>query len=338
MLFPVKIRTNRGGAETMDHIFVKSEFAPLKRVVLAQSEFGFPTKKLTGVDFLTEENHELFSGPEVIGKDFSEAFPEQQKAWEVERKNLQKVLEKHEVEVLLPRKLTSFEKELGLEYGYSNFFTRDPFFTIGNLLIEGSLKLPHRRNEILPIRELLMNESNENDCLYFSIPKPDISQGIDSEQGPFLEGGDVLVLGKTIFAGNSGLASNTRGIEWLRNLVKRFGYKVIEVPLHPTILHLDCALSLVRDGLMIVCEEAFLNGIPEQLSHWDRVDVSLAQASRLATNGLLINETTYITDPEFIFIGEELEKRGITVEYVDYQLTRIFGGSFRCSTQPLLRN
>ena len=54
---------------------MKSEFAPLKRVVLAQSEFGFPTKELTGVDFLTEENHELFSGPEVIGKDFSEAFP-----------------------------------------------------------------------------------------------------------------------------------------------------------------------------------------------------------------------------------------------------------------------
>ncbi|MBO0462092.1 MULTISPECIES: dimethylarginine dimethylaminohydrolase family protein [Enterococcus] len=322
----------------MDHIFVKSEFAPLKRVVLAQSEFGFPTKELTGVDFLTEENQALFSGPEVMGKDFNEVFPEQQKAWEAERKNLQKVLEKYEVEVLIPRKLTTIEKELGNEYGYSNFFTRDPFFTIGDLLIEGSLKLAHRRNEILPIREILVNESNVNECLYFSIPKPDISQGIDSEQGPFLEGGDVLVLGKTIFAGNSGLASNTRGIQWLRNLVKRFDYEVIEVPLHPTILHLDCALSLVRDGLMIVCEEAFLNGIPEQLSKWDRVNVSLAQASRLATNGLPINETTYVTDPEFTFIGEELEKRGITVEYVDYKLTRIFGGSFRCSTQPLLRN
>ena len=36
-----------------------------------------------------------------------------------------------------------------------------------------------------------------------------------------------------------------------------FGYEVVPVRLHPHILHLDCALSLLREGLMIVCEEAF---------------------------------------------------------------------------------
>lgn len=30
----------------MTNIFVKSEFAPLKRVVMAQSEFAFPLKRL----------------------------------------------------------------------------------------------------------------------------------------------------------------------------------------------------------------------------------------------------------------------------------------------------
>ncbi|WP_232510152.1 hypothetical protein [Paenibacillus crassostreae] len=57
-------------------------------------------------------------------------------------------------------------------------------------------------------------ESNENKCLYLSIPKPDISKGQYSEEGPFLEGGDVLVLDKTIFVGRSGLASNENGIRW----------------------------------------------------------------------------------------------------------------------------
>lgn len=28
----------------MSNVFVKSEFAPLKRVILAQSKFAFPTK------------------------------------------------------------------------------------------------------------------------------------------------------------------------------------------------------------------------------------------------------------------------------------------------------
>lgn len=40
----------------MSNVFVKSEFAPLKRVVIAQSEFAFPAKEdLSDEEFLTEE-------------------------------------------------------------------------------------------------------------------------------------------------------------------------------------------------------------------------------------------------------------------------------------------
>ncbi|WP_042477329.1 dimethylarginine dimethylaminohydrolase family protein [Bacillus ndiopicus] len=322
----------------MNNIFVKSEFAPLKRVVLAQSEFAFAANNTgTDEDFLTEESLELYKNADVNGKNYKEVFPERQKAWEEERANLKKVLEKYDVEVLLPRMLTDYEKEIGYEDGYSNFFTRDPFFTIGNMLIEGSLRFPHRRNEVLPVRHILAEEANKYSCIYVSIPKPDISSGLDSEDGPFLEGGDVLVLDKTIYVGNSGLASNSNGVQWLKNLTSNFGYEVIEVPLHHTILHLDCALSIVREGLIIICEEAFLDGIPKQFKNWDKINVTLEQASRLATNGLPINDQVYITDFEFDFIGAELEQRGIKVEYIDFKISRSFGGSFRCSTQPLLR-
>ncbi|WP_155590813.1 dimethylarginine dimethylaminohydrolase family protein [Lysinibacillus cavernae] len=322
----------------MRNIFVQSEFAPLKRVVMAQSEFAFPaTEDQTDDDFLTEETLALYEGANTLGKNFKEVFPERQQQWELERANLKKVLEKYGVEVQVPRLLTNYEKELGKEDGYSNFFVRDPFFTIGHFLIEGSLRFPHRRNEILPVRNILAQEANENQCFYVSIPKPDIGEGQDCEAGPFLEGGDVLVLDKTIFVGNSGLASNKNGVQWLRNLASNVDYIVVEVPLHPTILHLDCALSLVREGLMIVCEEALVNGIPEQLKDWDKIHVSLEDAARLATNGLPVNEHVYITDEEFKWIGDQLEQRGITVEYVNFNISRSFGGSFRCSTQPLLR-
>lgn len=322
----------------MTNIFVKSEFAPLKRVVMAQSEFAFPAKEApTDDEFLTEETLALYASVDTLGKNFKDVFPERQQQWELERANLKKVLEKYGVEVQVPRRLTDYEKEVGKEDGYSNFFVRDPFFTIGHFLIEGSLRFPHRRNEVLPVRNLLAQEANENQCFYVSIPKPDMADGLDSEAGQFLEGGDVLVLDKTVFVGNSGLASNKNGVQWLRNLASNFDYTVVEVPLHPTILHLDCALSLVREGLMIVCEEALIDGIPKQLKDWDKIHVSLENAAKLATNGLPINEEVYITDKEFTWIGEQLAKRGITVEYVDFTISRSFGGSFRCSTQPLLR-
>ena len=57
----------------------------------------------------------------------------------------------------------------------------------------------------------------------------------------------------------------------------------------------------------------------------------------MATNGLPINPNVYVTDPVFKSVGDKLALYGIHVEYVDFQISRSFGGSFRCSTQPLVR-
>jgi len=233
--------------------------------------------------------------------------------------------------------LIAYEKESGKEYGCCNFFVRDPFFTIGTSIIEGSLRFFHRRNEILPIRDILVKEAYDSDAFYVSVPRPDISEGLEDEKGPFLEGGDILVLGKTVFVGNSGLASNHNGYLWLKSYLSHWNYEVVEVPLKKDVLHLDCALSLVKDGLMIVCEEALLNGIPESLKNWDRISVPYQDIAYLAVNGLPVNESVYILDPQFEYIAEQLRARGITVEYVDFKISRSLGGSFRCSTQPLVR-
>lgn len=251
---------------------------------------------------------------------------------------MQQLLESYGVEVFRPRLLTQHEKEQGKKQGtgYSNFFSRDPFFTVGNLLIEGNLNFIHRRKEILPIRAIL-NEWSSGETVYVAAPQPDVSEGEESTEGPFIEGGDVLVLGKTVFVGTSGLASSWNGITWLKNLLRHFDYSVIPVRLHPNILHLDCALSFLREGLMIVCAEAFLDGIPAELQSWDKIYVSLDEAAQLMTNGLPINEEVYITDNSFDRLIEDIEKRGIKVEGLDYQISRIFGGSFRCTTQALIR-
>lgn len=319
-------------------VFVENEFAPLQKVVLTVSEFGFPKAiRSEELRFLPDSDRE--SNNANLGKDFAEVYPEQQQAWELERTNFAAVLEKYKVEVLRPRHLTALEKELGAEDGYANFFVRDPFFTVGNTVIEGSLRFLQRRNEILPIRDIFEAHVYPEDCLYVAAPRPAVHDHADLADwhGPFIEGGDVLVYGKQLFVGNSGLASNSLGIRWLSKLLKPYGYQVEEVRLHPDILHLDCALGLIREGLMVVCEDAFLDGLPEQLKQWDKINVTLTEAGQLATNGLPINPDVYVTDPEFKHIGDKLSNYGIQVEYVDFQISRSFGGSFRCSTQPLLR-
>lgn len=313
-----------------EKVYVESEFAPLKRVVLTQTEvvLGKNTEKYVN------ENAKV---PEITDKYMAE--------WANERENLKRILEKYGVEVQRPRLLTEYEKMLGnVEGGYteasgiSNFFARDPFITIGNHIIECSLFSLYRRLEVLPIRPILQKEAEESGCYYVSIPQADISNGNDSTVGPFLEGGDVLVYGKTVFVGNSGRATNHAGIVWLRNYLGHFGYNVVEVKIDKDILHLDCILSFPRDGLMIVCEDAMPEGLPEELKSWDKILVTKDEAQALATNGLPIDDHTYITDIAFKdTVGKELERRGIHVEYIDYKLSRFAGGAFRCSTQPLLR-
>ncbi|QQT54248.1 hypothetical protein I6I98_03040 [Sphingobacterium multivorum] len=320
-------------------IFVENEFAPLKKVILTVSEFGFPEMmKVEDLRFLSST---ALEGDDAnAGKDFGEVYPELQKAWEQERHNFALLLEKYGVEVLRPRNLTTLEKVSGGEHGYSNFFVRDPFFTIGNAVIEGSIRFMQRRNEIWPIRDVLEREVYQSDCLYVAAPRPAMAaeEELGLWHGPFIEGGDILVYGKHIFVGNSGLSSNSLGIKWLAKLLQPYGYQVEEVKLHPNILHLDCALGLIREGLMIVCEEALPYGIPQKLKTWDKIVVNLKEASLLATNGLPINPAVYVTDPVFGYIGDKLSACGVHVEYVDFQISRSFGGSFRCSTQPLLRS
>lgn len=320
-------------------IYVESEFAPLKKVVLAQSEFALPPRKLDEAElaFLTPEARQLFEN--IQGVDHAEAFPERQRDWEKERENFEALLVRYGVEVYKPRLLTKAEKDANYENGYSNFFVRDPFFTVGNVVIEGSLRFPHRRHEVLPVRDVFHKHVMDKECFYIAAPQPEIAEKGDLTlgAGPFIEGGDVLVLGKHVFVGQSGLASNNLGAKWLSKLLSPFGYTVETVRLKPDILHLDCALGLVREGLMIICESALIDGVPEILKKWDRIDIREEETSLLATNGLPLNPDVYALDPVFAHIGEKLEQHGTKVESIDFKITRSFGGSFRCSTQPLLR-
>ncbi|ULT22989.1 hypothetical protein KUH03_27525 [Sphingobacterium sp. E70] len=59
-------------------VYVENEFAPLQKVILAVSEFGFPKAvRADDLRFLPDTNTE--SDVTNAGKDFAEVYPEQQK-------------------------------------------------------------------------------------------------------------------------------------------------------------------------------------------------------------------------------------------------------------------
>ncbi|MCZ4555565.1 hypothetical protein O4215_08245 [Rhodococcus maanshanensis] len=182
-------------AAVADHgrVMVRSEFAPLRTVAVARSQFRAPDEMSDSeASFLAPEALPILE--RMLGRDHGDVYPDRQRLWEAERENLCSVFERHGVEVLRPRMLTDTEKAAGGSKGYANFFVRDPWFTIGDIVIEGNLRLPHRRREVLPSRDLLTARALEGRCSYLALPQPAVPDGApgDLGAGPFLEGGDVL--------------------------------------------------------------------------------------------------------------------------------------------------
>ncbi|SMP82515.1 N-Dimethylarginine dimethylaminohydrolase [Desulfonatronum zhilinae] len=251
------------------------------------------------------------------------------------------------VKVYRPTEITvdfikEFYGEDVLLNGFSQDFPRDNLAVIGSNVIEFNLRTPIRKVDISGFRDILAEKCSDPKVKCFSMPHTELLKPARPDT-PFLEGGDVIVLGKTILVGNTqnpSVGSNEAGYRWLQNILGD-QYTVKRVRLIESVLHLDCVLSVPRQGLAIVAEEAFVDGLPEALKGWDLIRVSLKDVQRLAVNGVPVNSENYILSynrhNDNRTIQTELEKRGIKVHRVFFGTHNGQGGSLRCATQPLKR-
>jgi dimethylargininase len=139
-----------------------------------------------------------------------------------------------------------------------------------------------------------------------------------------LDGGDVLALGRTLFAGRSG-RSNAEGIEQLRRHVAPCGYAVETVETHGC-LHLKSAVTAVAPGTLLV-QPAWAD--PGALPGWDVIEVDRAEP--FAANALLVREVV-LHPAAFPCTRARLEARGIRVRAVDVsELAKAEGGVTCCS-------
>ena len=80
------------------------------------------------------------------------------------------------------------------------------------------------------------------------------------EQPGTLDGGDVLTVGRTLYAGRGG-RTNEEGIGRLAELAGPRGYEVVTVPLR-RVLHLKSAVTALPDGTMIAADPSLVDTSP----------------------------------------------------------------------------
>jgi len=246
---------------------------------------------------------------------------------------LAELIAREGVTVHRPERLQGEERTFMAPNGEgAQLYPRDPMIVVGSHVIDASLRLRCRQRERYGLRSLVQKMAAERGARWSSVPLG--SPGC--VDGPFLEGGDVLLNGYEIYVGMSGCASDMAGIDWLQAMLGE-RYRVIPVALRSNVLHLDCALGLVKPGLLVWCPEKLIDGLPMSLRDWDAVAVSKDEANLLATNGLILEEGRMIVDSDNGRVIEELGKRKVDVIPLPFDAPIGCGGGLRCAHHPLLR-
>ena len=198
---------------------------------------------------------------------------------------------------------------------------RDALIVVGEHAIEGSLRRRNRQQERFGVRPFLQKAALERGARWSSVP-PGWPNEVD---GPFLEGGDVLLNGHEVYAGMSGRSTDMAGIDWLQALLGAT-YRVIPMALKSDVLHLEDVLALVKPGVLLWCPEKLIDGLPTSLRSWDAIAVSKGEA-----NLLILEEGRLMMENDNPRLIAELRKRRMEVIPV------AFGCGLRSAHHPLLR-
>lgn len=139
-----------------------------------------------------------------------------------------------------------------------------------------------------------------------------------------LDGGDVLVVERTIYVGLSS-RTNSESVHWLQALVAPLAYSVLPVEVEGA-LHLKSAVTLIAPGRLL------LNPAWVDRGHFHGCDIYLVDpAEPGAANALLVNGTI-IYPSHYPRTAARLEEEGLQVLPVEVgELAKAEGGVTCCS-------
>lgn len=139
-----------------------------------------------------------------------------------------------------------------------------------------------------------------------------------------VDGGDVLVLGKNIYIGNS-TRSNADAVRQIQQLLDHYGYTVTAVDMHDC-LHLKTALTKVDDKTLLI------NPNWVDTSHFKGFDwIEVDSAEPFAANCLPVGDGI-IFPTAFPKTSKKLEARGYKIQAVNVaELAKAEGAVTCCS-------
>jgi N-dimethylarginine dimethylaminohydrolase len=269
-------------------------------------------------------------GRKHAGRRLIDVDPERAKRIDNQVEALAGRLAREGVVVHRPQRLSGEERRFLAANGEgSQLFVRDAVIVVADHVVDASLRLRCRQRERFGLRPIAQQAGTH----WTSVPLGSPG-GVD---GPFLEGGDVLLNGNEIYVGMSGCASDLAGADWLEALLGE-KYRLIPVAMRSNVLHLDWVLGLIQPGLLLFCPEKLINGLPMSLRDWDKIAVSVDEVGRLAVNVLILEPGRVIADTANGRVIDELRRRKIDVLPLPFDGPAGLGGGLRSAHHPLERD
>lgn len=324
----------------MDKVFVSSEWGELKECIYGAPNDLVFAKWLLDADCRPwGEFRTLWK--ENQGKSLKEVDPDRFERFQSQIKGAIEFLRSSGVVVHIPEPHNEWTMKFprGENHGDMTAWMRDPFVTIDNHVIELAPRSLFHRRQRYPIRSILA-QTMQRGARYYSQPDPGPEEDNHGKPGwGYLEGGDILHLGKKILVGHSGNCSNLEGVNWLQHMLGD-SYHVEQVNIDNRFSHLDCVLLTPREGVAIACLEAFPDGLPAYLKDWDIIDIPFEiTKAHMGCNNLTLNDHSVVIPSGEIHdpLEKQLKARKFEVTRLPYESVYWVGGSFRCAHQPLIR-
>ena len=247
--------------------------------------------------------------------------------------------ERNGVRVYRPRPYSETETEYlaYLQPGHSLLYPADPVYTLGKRYFELNIRRAYRRKEVFPLRDIVAPMIAADDqAEHIVMPAPQPFDPSSGGPGPYLEGGDMICYRNHLFVGESDIASNRAGTDWLEAQIAP-DYQVHRMPMKGTVLHLLGAMVLVREGLLILYRDELACALPRPLRDWEVIEISDAEARAYATVGVSLDEQHYVIPAGLDRVNEELDRRGVEPVPIDFDSVGYWGGCVSCATQAISR-
>ena len=210
-----------------------SDYGKLRQVVVGSADdLTIPHYSPALVHFNLELKQALIAN-EGKPLDIKRAFPARFERTAEHLDSLAGIYEKRGIEVLRTRPYMEAEKGyLGfLQGGHHQLYPADTVFVLGHHYLEVNIRRAYRRKEVFPLHDLVMPliEADPR-ARHVACPAAQSFTPSGEGPGPFLEGGAFIVIGKDIILGESHIASNRAGTNWLTRYTEPFGCKVPPCP------------------------------------------------------------------------------------------------------------